>query len=117
MGLEHVIFRCESRDVAWITRTLQTTTPEHRRFRQVSIYVPFYVNLVSADADVRLVIGEAIRQHWLDLDRLLVQFWESGSIRPGVICQAPIEEGRGISGCFGWLMPEATKRGIIDLVE
>ena len=69
-------------------------------------------------ADIRLVVGEAIFRQWSDLDRLLVQIWESRSIRPKVILAANIWEGKEDAGtCVGYLLPEVTKRGIIDLVQ
>ena len=64
-------------------------------------------------ANVRQAIGEANFEQWLNLDRLLVQFWESRSIRPKVVC-AKLREGRDWAGC---LLPEITGRGIIDLFE
>ena len=48
----------------------------------------------------------------MDLDRLLVQFWDSRSIRPKVVT-----EKKGKRDWAGYLLPEITKRGIIDLVE
>jgi len=96
---------------------LRTITPKHQDLQQVSIHVPFYTALVNTDANVREVIGEAVRQHWFDVDRLLVQFWESHSIRPSLESGVPVREGRDMRSCIGLLMPEVTRRGIIDLVE
>jgi len=54
---------------------------------------------------------------WMDLDRLLVQFWESHLTDPKVIRMA--WEGRkpDVRGYVECLLPELTKRGVIDLVE
>ena len=68
--------------------------PKHQDLQQVSIYVPFYTAPVNTDAEVRQVIGEAMCQHWLDVDRLLVQFWESCSIRPRIVSGMAVGEGR-----------------------
>jgi hypothetical protein len=58
-------------------------------------------------------IGDTVLGQWLDLDRLLVQFWESRSIRPRVVCS--MEQNR--SDCVGCLLPEITKRGLIDPIQ
>jgi len=110
-----VFFQTKSESVDWITMALRTITHEQRDLQQVSIHVASVS--ASADANIRQVIGEAARQQWLDLDQFLVQFSESRSIRPVVKYQALIGEGRGVRDCIGWLMPEVTRRGIIDLVE
>ena len=80
-----------------------------------------YDNLIPSDADnigadAEQTVGEANFKQWLNLDRLLVQVWESRSIRPKVI----FTEQEGMSDmrdCMGCLLPEITKRGIIDLVD
>ena len=68
--------------------------------------------------DVSTYVRENV-VHWLDLDHLLVQFWESRSIRPKVVCPIP-KEGKQ-SACMGdsigCLLPEIVGRGIINLVE
>ena len=97
---------------------LQTITPEHRDLSQISIYVSDYVASVVVNADVKKTIGEALFGQWLDLDRLLVQLWESRSIRPKVIREAVVEGGLwSMKDCIGSLLPEMTKRGMIDLIR
>jgi hypothetical protein len=59
------------------------------------------------------VIGEADPEKWLDLDRLLIQFWESRSIRTKVISRDQDDVGDYIQ-C---LLPEATNGGVIDIIE
>ena len=55
---------------------------------------------------------------WSDLDRLLVGFWESRSIRPKVMCPQPRTEDEGRVGDLAeYLLPELTRRGIMDIVE
>ena len=105
--LKDMVFRVESRSIEWVTMTLQTITPEHRDLQQISICVPYYLTLFEVGANVRQTIGELICGHWLGLDHLLVQFWESRLIRPRVGC----------TDCIGSLLPEITRRGIMDLVE
>ena len=96
---------------------LQTITPEHRDLPQISIYVPHYLACFSVDADVEQAIGGVNFGQWLDLDRLLVRLWESHSIRSKVIREVLKGEKRGMRDCIETLLPEAMKRGMIDLVE
>jgi len=60
-------------------------------------------------------MGELLFDRWLELDRILVQLWESCSVRPRVAYLA-LNEGRGemrvLTGC---MLPEIAGRGIIDL--
>jgi len=112
--LGDVVFRPTSLGIRWITMALQTITPEHRSLSQISIYVPDYLAGAKVDANVKESIGEANFSQWLDLDHFLVQLWESRSVRPNVIRAAV---GRGMRDCIGSLLPEITKRGMIDLVD
>lgn len=97
---------------------LQTIAPEHRDPLRISIHVP-HCSPRRRGVDVRKLIGERAFGQWLELDRLLVRFWESHSIRPTVISTTPEEEKEkdDVRGCIECLLPEATKRGITDLVE
>lgn len=55
---------------------------------------------------------------WLDLDCLLVQFWESHPIQVKVVCPLPLNsDGWSVLDWVMFLLPELMKRGIIDLVE
>ncbi|KAF9644818.1 hypothetical protein BDM02DRAFT_3272164 [Thelephora ganbajun] len=108
--LRDATFRPGSLSVAWITVALQTVSPKHRNLRQIVIYLRYDMTLVTADPNAMQAIGG----QWLDLDHLLVQFWESRSIRTKLICETP---GQGMVERIGRLLPEVTKRGTIDLVE
>jgi hypothetical protein len=105
------VFRPASLNVEWITATLQTITPEHRNLRKISIYVPYHLTLFHVGDNVRQTIGEANFEQWLDLNRLLVQFWESCSIHPNVIRTRPNWEGRDERDCIGCLLPELMREG------
>ena len=107
--LRDVVFRLRSLRVEWIAMILRTVTPRHQDLRQISIYVHFDSTLTSAGADVRQIVGEQIVGEWSNLDRLLVQLWESRSIRPQVI-SATLDEERGTRDCILCLLPEITKR-------
>jgi len=110
--LRDVTFRINSSRVEWVTVALQTITPKSRDLRQISIYLPCYLTAVGTD--VRKRFGDQVVGEWLDLDRLLVRFWESHSIRP--IFARPDGEEWEEGDCIGSLLPETTRRGIVDLV-
>jgi len=106
--LRSVVFRPTWQTVEWITVALQTITPQHRDLRQISIYAPYHST--PYDAEIMQSLEEATYRQWLDLDRLLVQLWESRSIRPRVGCQG--EKCQNTESIIGHLLPEITKRGI-----
>ena len=96
---------------------LRTIKPEQRSFPQISIHVPQYLACVRVDADIETTIGETNLGQWFDLDRLLVQLRESHSIRSKVIRTVLRGEKQDMKDCIGCLLPEMTKRGMVDLVE
>ena len=103
--LRDVEFRCGKPDIRWITMALQTI--ESRSLQQITIdlYTP----------SVRQ-IGETVSQEWLDLDRLLVQFSTSHSIRPK-ITNGKCEGGTNLATIVPVLLPELTRRGVVDVAE
>jgi hypothetical protein len=116
--LKYVTFQSASQGAGWITATLKTI-PKHRDLHVVKIYLPSYT-LTAGDVDnARQVFGEANWREWLDLDHLLVEFWESSSLRPRVACPMRAMGRSGTRHCVGCrcLLPEITRRGIIDLVN
>ena len=101
--LKHVAFWCP--ETQRITVTLQTA--ESINLEQITIHLaPAFT----------MPIAESAYRKWQDLDRLLLQFWKSRSIRP------QIRFRNGKDG-FDWkdlvprLLPELSSRGIVDLVE
>jgi hypothetical protein len=113
--LKEVAFQPISRSVNWIPATLRTAS-KLQDLREISIHLPYYVTTTDAGADVREAIEEEDWEEWLDLDRLLAQFWES-SIRPKVVRPTRMESTWDTRDSVGYqcLFPEITKRGIIDL--
>ena len=103
--LKHLAFRCVRPNVQWVTKALQTVESEDLRL------ITF-----RPGPDTFLQLPESIRQQWQDLDRLLVQFWTSHSIRTKVTYQA---RGRGddLTDHLPSLLPELTRRGLVDLVD
>ena len=105
--LKHVKFlrRNMRSGIQWIATTLQTV--KSGSLQSIAIW---------PDNNVPEVVGEAVYQEWNHLDRLLVQFWTSHSIRP----QVAYVSGKGGKdfGCdVPSLLPELTRRGLIDLFE
>jgi len=115
--LKHSAFRVESRQVDWVTSALRTITPKHRDFRQITIYLAHDPTLWNVGTNVRQIVGELVFGQWLELDRLLAKLWESRSIRPQILYFAPLGNGKRITTRMGCLLPEITKRRIIDLDE
>jgi hypothetical protein len=111
--LKSVVFRPHPGRVEWVTTALQTITSEHRDLRQISIRLPYFLTL-DRDATIRQAIAGEGSNLWLNLDCLLVQFWESHSIRPMIVYMANKDITRDHIEC---LLPEITKRGVIDIFE
>ena len=91
--------------VQWITAALQTA--ESKNLQSITI---------CPDDNVPESVWEPVRQEWRDLDQLLVQFWTSHSIRPQVVYVAR-KGGKDLRTDAPNLLPELTRRGLVDLVE
>ena len=111
--LKEVVFRVRTQTVRWMTLALQTITPDHRDFRQISIHVPKPYRPIANPPDLR---QGSVYNQWMDLDRLLVQLWESRGIRPKVLYEAS-ENKEAMGEHIGCLFPEITERGIIELAD
>jgi hypothetical protein len=59
--------------------------------------------------------GETVHQEWQDLDRVLVQFWNSHSIRPEITYEVD-KRGNDLRAFAPTLLPELTRRGLVNLV-
>jgi len=114
--LKHVAFRYGgSQDVNWIIGAIRTITPQHGDLQRITIHLPSRLTSFSVGTNVRQAIGEGIAAQWLDLDRLLVEFWESRSIRPRLGCSKLEEKRESVEYSIGCLFPEIMERGIVDL--
>ena len=116
VALKEVAFHPKLTIIEWVTRMLQTITPEHRDLRQITIFLPPSLTSIDIGANIRHSLGEVTSGWWSDLDHLLVQFWDSHLIRPRVGWHAG-EGGRGANTeyCISCLFPEITKRGIVEM--
>ena len=117
--LKNVVFRCGSLSSKWVVKALETITYQHRDLCEISIHLPDMLNCALNEDGVTIERIEEpnLGTQWLDLDRLLVQFWDSRSIRPKVVHPLTENEKKEMGDWAGHLFPELTKRGIIDLVE
>jgi len=68
---------------------------------------------IRLDGNTMNMITERVRQQWQDLDRLLVQFLVSHSIRTEVMYSG----SAGISNYAPIMLPELTRRELVNLVE
>jgi hypothetical protein len=100
--LKELLFRCGKLNLPRITMALQTV--QSKNLQQITINP--YGTFVNP-------IGATDPQEWQDLDRLLVQFWTSHSIRPKIVYQA----GKGLNDLVPSLLPELMGRGAVYLVE
>jgi hypothetical protein len=116
--LNDVAFLRGRSSAQWVVTALQTITPKHRNLQQITLYAPYAPynpTLNRADpTNVRYAFGETIYRQWLELDHLLAQLWESHSIRLKVLYHECPEV---TSSCVDTLLPEVTRRGIVDLVK
>ena len=101
--LTHVVFRC-GRSTQWVTATVKTAKSEN--LQQITVS-SFAVGLAQIEG--------AVYREWEDLDRLLVQLWTSRSIRPRVRYKRG--KGEDDKDLASKLLPELTKRGVVDMVE
>ena len=99
----------------WVITTLQTISPRYRSLQQISIYVPqeWGSAVQEGSATVWDITTENPGTKWLDLDRLLVQFWESRSIRPMLVCPLTEYYTRESRDWCRHLFPELTRKRIV----
>lgn len=112
-----MVFRLNSRKVEWVTLALQTVGHEHRDLQRISInaHPALTITPSSSYPDIGQAIGEGTIGQWLDLDRLLVHLQESRSIRTRIV--RPRRRSKsGTVDYIGDLLPEITKKGMIELV-
>ena len=89
---------------------LKTLTSEHKDLRLISIYIR-----IRGHVGVQRKTQPEISSRWRDLDHTLVQLWESSMIATRVVYTAGKEE-TGAREYVERLLPEMTKRGIVELV-
>ncbi|KAF9789299.1 hypothetical protein BJ322DRAFT_1017987 [Thelephora terrestris] len=109
LKLKDIVFRCNVTDIKWVISALETIA-QHRNLQQISIQVP---SILPED--------EMISGLWPTLDLVLVQFWESHSIRTKILSPPPgredEHEGLVMADWSVHMLPESMGQEIIDLVE
>ena len=103
------MFRWGGTSVRWITMALQTV--KSKKLQQIAIQL--------RTLTLRKMFVGVDEWEWQDLDHLLVRFWTSHSIRP-LVMYDPDEEGEDLRDKIDRmlsLLPELTKRGLVDVVE
>ena len=104
--LKEVMFRFNTRHTTWAVLALKTITSKHGDLQQISIFFPF---------NARDTIDKYTYNQWMDLDRSLVQLWDSHGIRVNIVCNVGEENREGFWEWIGALFPETKKRGIIGV--
>ena len=105
--LKDVSFHFQYLTVAWVASTLKTITSGHRNLREVSIKGCAPANAAT--------VGDEMRREWVDLEHTLIQLWESHGICAKV--QYYSRKGEESHELMRDLLPEATKRGTVELVD
>ena len=100
--------------VEWVTTAFQTIL-KHRELEKISIDLSHQV----ISSSPHFLKQSADYSEWLDLDRLLVEFWESrltDTFSPKVTCVVREWVTQDLGGHAECLFPEMEKRGAIDLI-
>ena len=114
--LKDMEFGFQYLSIAWVASTLKTITSRHRDLQGVSIRgcdlsdstgTGWQANAAAEEDDTR--------EQWMDLERTLVQLWESHAVRAKVEYYSKTRE----ESCelMEKLLPEATKRGVVELLR
>jgi len=107
--LRQVVFRFHRHYPTWITMALKTITPKHRDIR-VSLHIPIYPGHVAYSPE------DEVGRQWVDLDHALIRLWESHGVRTRVVYSSG-DEKEEAREYIGELLPEVTRRGIVELVD
>jgi len=113
MKLQEVVLRPASLSIKWITTAFQITLPKHQGIQKISLHLHPQLSLIDDDT---IKESESYGE-WMDLDRLLVQFWESRSTPPKVTFTTPGGEEQDTRHFVECMLPELTRREMIDLFE
>lgn len=103
--LRDISLRCNGPNVQPFAMALQTVQSKH--LQQITI---------QPCGAFAYPVEETVLQKLQNLDRTLVQFWNSHRIRPKIMFVA----GKGendLRGLAPSLLPELMRRGVVDLVE
>lgn len=99
--------------ITWITTALKTITSEHTALQWISIHFLFIQS--EQLSDVGEFEGDEVYRQWMDLDSILVHLWELRACRTKAVLDGK-SGGETTYGYIEGVLPEMTKRGLIDLV-
>jgi len=75
-----------------------------------------YLRNITINPTTSGTIEGGVYQEWEELDQLLIQFWITHSVRPRLEYRVG-KRGKYLRDCAPSLLPELTRRGLVDLVE
>jgi len=111
--LKDVVLRCGPMSNRWVTMTLETIPFQHQDLQRISIHFPHILVRDMPQDGLERIEGTNPRTQWPDLDRLLVRFWDSCSIRPKVVYPQTGDPGKETRDWVSYLLPEITERGVL----
>ena len=110
--LKEVTFRFQDLAVAWAASTLKTITSKHMDLREVSIKGRALSDPTDWPTNAAAV-GDDTRTQWVYLERIIIQLWESHSVRTKVKYYSTRREES--NELMSDLLPEATRKGVVEL--
>ena len=112
-----------NRNPEWIVKTLRTITRNHESLERISLKADYYELSYDDEDDDEDDEDSSIgsfRPHWLELDNLLMQFWESHSVRVEAVYYSykaiGPASGRARDYAVGLCMQEGKDIGILTSV-
>lgn len=102
--LKDLTFLVKRSNIHWVTAALQTV--ESKNLQQITIRL--HIATLGNSTE------ETGHREWQDLDRLLIQFWTSHSIRPRLV-DAPNSGGWDARDRVQCLLPELARRNLLEL--
>ena len=112
--LTDVAIRCELSSIKWVITTLRTITSKH--LRRITIHLSGTPDRREGCPITDEVETVNSGMRWSDLDRLLVQFSKSHSIRSQVLYPRTRFGTKEVKDWVGQMLQESSRRGVVDLV-
>ena len=109
--LQDITIKCGP-SLDWIAETLESIKSSHLRKNLIHPTPFFFRYLYNLNTKHAV---ETVRDIWSRLDRVLMSFSKSHSIRPEFFSPRHVDEMALIKGILKSLMPESSGRGVIDL--
>ena len=113
--LREVAFNLDGIYNPWVTMTLKTVTPRHIDLQEITISSSTLSRFVRRLPNIRRYAGHRLRQ-WMELDTVLVQLWESHPVHVKIAYCSGVDWEQ-VPELIEELMPETTRRGIVETVD